>query len=288
MGLRFSLLDHLTHGPKPPNEDAYGATDHAAWVIDGATGVTLGPDILAPSGAAWLAMSLSQVLHDLAPARPSLPQLLHETERAVAERFDAALDPGLRVDAPDLPTGCLGLAQLAGTGLSLSCIGDVSLLHRSARGRVSVLSDPAVEAFGERTLDALRRALRERPDEDPWPALRVQIRENRRMANVPGGYRVVHPRRPWAGLVTTIEVPAAPGDILLLATDGFFRLVDHFELHDAEDLVDTALAVGLAPMLERLREAERADPRGDRALRVKTHDDATAVLLRIDAEDNTS
>ncbi len=288
MSLRFTLLDSLSHGPKPPNEDAHGATAHAAWVIDGATGVTLGPDILAPSGAAWLAAELSQALQEVAPSRPPLPALLTAVDRAIAERFERAIDPGLTLDAPDLPTGCLGLARLEEGRLSLSAIGDVSLLHRGADGNVTVLSDPAVEAFGEATLDALRRAMRERPDEDPWPTLRLQIRENRRMANRPGGYRVVHPRRPWADLVTTTHVEPRAGDVLLLATDGFFRLVDHFGMHDPQDLVATALSAGLSPMLERLREAERGDPRGERALRVKMHDDATAVLLQVAPDDNTN
>jgi hypothetical protein len=52
-------------------------------------------------------------------------------------------------------------------GLELAVIGDVSLLHRRADRSLSVLSDHAVEVFGERTMNALRRALRERPDEDP-------------------------------------------------------------------------------------------------------------------------
>ncbi len=288
MTLRFTTLDTVSHGPKPPNEDAHGATDTAAWVIDGATGVTLGPDILAPSGAAWLAATLSDVLSVEADPALTLPDLLSRAERSVSERFAAAVDPGLAIDGPDLPTGCLGLAMIDRHRLHLAVIGDISLMHRGADGGLTVLSDHAVEAFGERTLESLRRALRERPEEDPWPMLRLQIRENRRMANQPGGYNVVHPTLAWAHRMIVSETDVAAGDVVLLASDGFFRLVDHFGMHDPDDLIDTALAVGLSTLVERLRAAEIDDRRGERAPRVKIHDDATAVLLRVDRVDNTT
>jgi len=287
MALRFKTLDTISHGPKPPNEDAHGATATAAWVIDGATGVTLGPDILAPSGAAWLAGTLSDILLSEGGDAANLQDLLVLAERAVSERFAAAVDPGLVIDGPDMPTGCLGLAVIEEHGLELAVIGDVSLLHRRADRSLSVLSDHAVEAFGERTMDALRRALRERPDEDPWPMLRLQIRENRRMANQPGGYNVVHPTLAWAHRVTRARADVAEGDVLLLASDGFFRLVDHFGMHDPDDLIDAALDIGLSTLVERLRAAEIDDRRGERAPRVKVHDDATAVLLRVET-DNTN
>jgi serine/threonine protein phosphatase PrpC len=287
MALRFKTLDTISHGPKPPNEDAHGATATAAWVIDGATGVTLGPDILAPSGAAWLAGTLSDILLSEGGDAATLQDLLVRAERAVSERFAAAVDPGLVIDGPDMPTGCLGLAVIEENRLELAVIGDVSLLHRRVDRALSVLSDHAVEAFGERTMDALRRALRERPDEDPWPMLRLQIRENRRMANQPGGYNVVHPTLAWAHRVTRARADIAEGDVLLLASDGFFRLVDHFGMHDPDDLIDAALDIGLSTLVERLRAAEIDDRRGERAPRVKVHDDATAVLLRVET-DNTN
>jgi hypothetical protein len=287
MALRFKTLDTISHGPKPPNEDAHGATATAAWVIDGATGVTLGPDILAPSGAAWLAGTLSDILLSEGGDAATLQDLLVRAERAVSERFAAAVDPGLVIDGPDMPTGCLGLAVIEEHGLELAVIGDVSLLHRRADRSLSVLSDHAVEVFGERTMNALRRALRERPDEDPWPMLRLQIRENRRMANQPGGYNVVHPTLAWAHRVTRARADIAEGDVLLLASDGFFRLVDHFGMHDPDDLIDAALDIGLSTLVERLRAAEIDDRRGERAPRVKVHDDATAVLLRVET-DNTN
>ena len=288
MSFRLRILDSITHGPKPPNEDAHGAAHGAAWVIDGATGVSLGPDILAPSGAAWLAATLSQVLADESGPDSDIAGLLAAAESGVSQRFDAAIDPAADIDAPDLPTGCLGLAVLAADRLQLGVIGDISLLHRGAAGSLTLMSDHAVDAFGERTMETLRRALRERPGEDPWPIVRAQIRENRRFANQPGGYNVVHPTLAWAHRVVRGEVAVDHGDVVLLASDGFYRLVDHFSLHDPHTLIDASLDLGLETMVERLRAIEVEDRGGTLAPRVKVHDDATAMLLRVERTDNTS
>jgi hypothetical protein len=55
--------------------------------------VTLGPDILAPSGAAWLAGTLSDILLSEGGDAATLQDLLVRAERAVSERFAAAVDP---------------------------------------------------------------------------------------------------------------------------------------------------------------------------------------------------
>jgi hypothetical protein len=282
MALTFHCIDALTHGPKPPNEDAHGVSPRAAWVIDGATGVSRGPDILEPSGAAWLAETLSDALHGLFRQGTPAPMTatLAAAQAAVAGAFEATVG-GAVIEAPDLPTACLGLALLDGERIDLAVIGDIAILHRATDGTVTHLSDHAVDEFSDRTRTALDEVRRLRPTEDPMPHVREQIRVNRLMANQPGGYNVVHPRLAWDDKVTTATHAAADGDVLLVASDGFFRLVDHFGIHTEADLVEAALSQGLAPLLARLRAEEEADPHGVRAPRIKRHDDATAVLLRV-------
>ena len=59
--MRFEVIDRISI-PSPTaalNEDAVGARDNAAWVVDGATGVSdLPPLVSSQSDAAWLAAQL--------------------------------------------------------------------------------------------------------------------------------------------------------------------------------------------------------------------------------------
>lgn len=63
----------------------------------------------------------------------------------------------------------------------------------------------------------------------------------------------------------------------LLLSDGATRLVDVFGMLDWRELARLAEEYGPAALIERTREAERSDPRGERWPRGKIHDDATVA-----------
>jgi hypothetical protein len=100
--------------------------------------------------------------------------------------------------------------------------------------------------------------------------------------NKPGGYWVVHPSLPWLHAVEHAELSVCDVDHVLIASDEFFRLVDVFGAYDAAGLITSALRVGrLAALCAELRRREADDPTCRRHPRLKSMDDASAVLIRI-------
>jgi hypothetical protein len=74
-----------------------------------------------------------------------------------------------------------------------------------------------------------------------------------------------------------------PGTRILLASDGFMRLVDVFARYDANSLFAASASRGLAPLIDELRNIEVADATASAHPRVKASDDATALLLEVTA-----
>ena len=76
-------------------------------------------------------------------------------------------------------------------------------------------------------------------------------------------------------------VAAVPETVVLLCTDGFYRLADMYGLYDDQALIRAARDRGLAGLVAELRgfEADAADD--IRFGRFKTSDDAAALLLRV-------
>ena len=73
----------------------------------------------------------------------------------------------------------------------------------------------------------------------------------------------------------------APGTRILLMTDGFYRLVSPYGRYTDAGLIEAVNAKGLGPLMQELRGLE-SNPADDAKLgRIKTSDDATALLLEV-------
>jgi len=77
------------------------------------------------------------------------------------------------------------------------------------------------------------------------------------------------------------SVRAVPGSVLLVMTDGFYRLVDPYGLHTGASLAQACVRDGLDAMLAALRAHEAAAGAGT-GMAVKQADDASAVAWRFD------
>lgn len=263
------------------NEDGLGLQGRYAWVIDGATGMSGERMTEGASDAAWLAGRIGEGLEALLGTGPNADQVLGDLEAKMRGDYDEATAHLSERHDDHAPGACLGLigARPAGDGALLLegwFLGDVVALVPS-KGGIVRWTDERAKPFERKTLAALGGQGHE-PGRVP-EAVRRQILENRASFNRPEGYWVVSPRRPWAGQELRFEARIGPGEAIVLATDGFMRLVDVFGAYSDETL-HAALAEGRGDgLMQELRTLERNDPMAAAHLRVKTHDDASVLVI---------
>lgn len=273
--MRFDLIQSLSLAGNPtvPNDDRAGARDRLAWVIDGAT--DLGPPGLVGSqgGAAWLADEADAALRHADAG--STNNLLTALATRMAERFADA-----RTRAPigrwELPIAALLVARLEADGLECGWLGDcVGLLRRSS-GEVVRLGRAPVERDRETALAQSLAAhglgsLKGRNDPVMDALRNSRERPGLAVLGVEGAAEGAEYQR----------AACAPGDELLLMTDGFAALIDSYDAYDAGALMAALSGEGLAALATRLRAIEVEDAACTRFVRFKTSDDATALWLRI-------
>jgi len=253
----------------------------AAWIVDGATGVSDRKMTSGETDAAWLAGLIGESLQGLVLAgRPE--QDFPNLQESVRSAFDAETAHSDVPGDEHAPSACLGFISLRGWSgdgrlrLEGHFLGDVVALVPTESGVIR-WTDERSKPFERRTLAVLEGAGRQlgiMPE-----VVRRQIQENRTRLNHPDGYWVVNPRRPWAGRELHFETVIAPGQPVVLATDGFMRLVDVFAAYS-----DASLHAGLSAgegerLMQELREREREDARAGLYPRVKIHDDATVLVV---------
>ena len=80
-----------------------------------------------------------------------------------------------------------------------------------------------------------------------------------------------------------ISRPVSVGDVFLLASDGFLRLVDVYGAYSLPAFGAAIRADGIASLALKLRQIESDDADCRRFPRVKVMDDATALIMEVTA-----
>ncbi len=264
------------------NEDAVGATSSAAWAIDGATGVSDRPPLVAgTTDAAWLAGALNAALHAaFAMPRPEPLQTLAGVEAKLRMDF-LAVDRAPATPASDQPTAGLAVAVLHEETLHLLGIGDCRIIYEEHTGEVGEFNPSAIGPVEALIIAERRRLMTQYPCEDPWPRLKAFIRPFRDRANQEGGYSIVHPTRPWTTRIVRQTRELRKIRRLLLLSDGLYRLVDVFAAMTATGLMQAAPAKGLSTLSSELRALEDQDRDCTKYPRVKTYDDTSGILIAV-------
>ncbi|RZQ64341.1 hypothetical protein [Amycolatopsis suaedae] len=238
-------------GRPRPTEDYVVVLDNAVVLLDGATSTRPG----LPSGG-WYADKLSTALAQRLRAAPDA-DLADVLADAIAE---VATDNGLR--ARSAPSSTVAMLRW--------CADRVDAL---------VLADSPIVVF---TTDGMRVI-----SDDRLADLRAggQLQtggavHDRR--NTAGGFWVAEADPDAATHAVRASWPVAEVRAVLMATDGVSVGVDEYRVLDWETALDLATRQGPAAVLDVVREAELADPDGDRWPRAKRHDDQALVLLRFD------
>lgn len=283
----FRINIAASQGAGAVNEDVVGHVSDAAWVIDGASGVG-GALTGAPSDAAWFAQQASR---ELAAALATQGGCSTGTIlRHVMERCRAAFQ-GVALRSPEgaheLPSAAFAMVRLVEGRVEFTTLGDCRIIHAGEDGRARVFGETALAAIEARTLDAARRILAAEPDISPAglrDRLMPQLRVNRRLMNRPDGYWVLGLDPDAADHVDTASVPIGAGGRFGIASDGFLRLTEIFDIATPEDLLAVDSEAAFARRMAELRAVEAAlGSLGDYP-RVKVHDDASFVHLNITGE----
>lgn len=272
-------------------DDRYGFDEGTgtAWVVDGATDVgtrRVFPDmveretsgaLLFESDAAWYADTLNGAF--TSPPKPGeapkayLERIIGDVAAVAHKEALVRLDDEPRHNLPSAGgiwmrreggqvdfAGLVDCVAIVRSGSHTQFIGQLDLIKAEHALNRKQLAEPAGKAGGY-----------------------ASARETRGLMNTEGHHWVfsLHPEA--AARAETGRASVSEGDHVLLMSDGFFRLVEPYGICTVETLMDRALEEdGLLSLINDLRNAER-NPEDDVKIgRLKTKDDATALLVRVD------
>jgi hypothetical protein len=277
--LRLVESFSLAGDPAKPNEDAFGGSEHAALVMDGAT--MLGDGLMpGPSDAAWIAQFGARRL--IAHLKDEEPKKALKRALGDAEKSFLALRRAPLEEPWQLPCASMILAAEHEKGLEFLYLGDCGALVEQPDGGLKIVG----ETLDKRAAEAARAAQIAK-DKNLAPASGLRQPEFLRMLRAArnrvnsGDYWLFSPDTRAAAHAQRRIVALEPGAHLLLASDGFLALASDYGAYDAAGLLAAAKAKGLKALGDELRAIEDADALGEKFARFKKSDDATALLLEV-------
>ena len=285
----FSLLGSATQPGSNVNEDGLGSwpaeTPRAAWVLDGVTGINDRALLPGPSDAAWFVAQVQEALPSLLSKAPDMPaaDLVGGLAEELERRQSAAWLDARGADGRETPAASFALVRLIGSEIEILRLGDCLVLLETTDGAVTVMDHPVLAAMEAESRAALL-ALRAQGITDPKQAVAAmmpRLRAQRLRRNLPDGYGVLAAEQRCVAMLHVNRMPALNVRRILLASDGFYRLVDHYNAASDAELVRRTGELGADAMLQQLRAIEAADPLARQHPRLKIADDATALLIGV-------
>jgi serine/threonine protein phosphatase PrpC len=265
------------------NEDALGASASIAFVLDGVTGLADTPVMPGKSDAAWVAHAARDALlkHERAS---DVRALITDVATTITKRFEAER---LRVPAAryEMPWTTLSLIAVEPGQMHIAFVGDSRVLIET--------SDDEVHNFGihpsrtefESKLAAKMLAARKGQAlgvESIRATVLPDLRRARDTVNMPNGFWLLGADAAVGANAKVTSLALEGPATVLLATDGFYALVEDYRRYGDRELIATAQTLGLAILGRELRHIEDDDPDGEQYPRMKKSDDATALLVRVE------
>lgn len=278
--MKLKLAGHISQGSGTVNEDAIGYIGdpddvQAAWALDGVTGINDRSLGLQGSDAQWFVARIDAHLRSLLPE-------VRNIQSVMSGIVDRLIDDLAHITLPDNydpPAACIAAICKIGSEWQAMRLGDCRLLAEDKEGFHRIVDFPNDDFDHWVTAEAVRlRAGGLSNLKDIAQALQPALFAERRRRNRPGGYGVIEADR--ACLAFAEYMPLADPSAVLLASDGFFRLVDHYAETTESELLRRAVAgSGVASLYDTLRAIELGDPDCRKFPRLKPGDDASAIAL---------
>jgi len=282
----MAITQHLSlkaacssRGDGAVNEDFFGWTNSAAWVLDGATGVS-DNKLPYPSDAYWFVRTFSRFLDQ---------ELLMTPQASTIDALSTAISKtrsqyGEHKEIETAPSAAFIMVRLLEDCIEVCSLGDCKALFLNDAGKLEYFYDASLEPFENKTLSALkefRSQQPEAPQQDIIQQLKPVIRENRRFMNQPDGYSILSLHEIDANAFKIRHIPYRQNLKIAMMSDGFLRYAETLGQGSYLDLYNRAMNRPLDRILQKIRQLEHDDPECKKFVRVKRSDDATAIVVEV-------
>ena len=264
------------------NEDIAHVVSNAAWVLDGATGLSQENHMPGDSDAKWYVEAWDTYLTDAVTISDnSLEEIVLAGIAKVNDEYRQILG-GKAIEEIDVPSSGIALIRWGKEELEYFILGDCQLW---------IMKNESVEKIADYKLPLLDDEVSKRMNtyikqgiaaSEARNKIKQLLIENRLLKNKKNGYWILSLDQEAVAHAISGKLSFNHDDQraeILLLSDGYYAIVDKYKALTEKEVFDKIEAKGLESVYHLIRQIEEKDPNQSRFARFKKSDDASAIFI---------
>ncbi|TGY43289.1 hypothetical protein E5347_00315 [Clostridium sartagoforme] len=266
-----------------PNEDKITIIDGAAWVLDGATGITGKRITEKETDALWYVEKINNYLIKNINSSKSLKDIMKSAIREVKESY-ITYDGYKNLDEVDYPCAAIALVRFNNKELEYYVMGDCTLIYKEKGDNAVEIVDKRIIELEERILNSMVKVSKEK-EVSILEARRYcdnEVLDVRKMKNKSNGYWILELNEEAIdnGLYGKIAISKEVS--ISLTSDGFSQYYDTFNLAEGySEFIDIVKETNIDDLYNNLYLSQEDDSECNNYPRLKKRDDSSIVYFEV-------
>lgn len=281
--MKIQTSKGISHSVSPVNEDVFNIVENAAWVIDGATGLTNKRITDFKSDAQWYASRWNSYLTENINSNSDINEIIKEGITFIKKEYEGfkGFD---KLSELDYPCAAIALIRIKNNKIEYYVLGDSSLVYKCDGGNTSEIYDKHLEELEVSILNKIKAVKREKNINmlEAKAYCLEEIKNTRMLKNTNEGYWILELDEQAADHAICGSIDAQNNIKVFMTSDGFSQYYDTINIaENCEEFLDLAEANDMNTLCEKLRLEQDKDSLCNKYPRLKKSDDATLVYLEI-------
>ena len=266
-----------------PNEDKITVLDNAAWILDGATGLTGKRITEKETDALWYVEALDDYLKKHINSSKDIKEIIKNAIKEVKEKY-SKYDGFNDLEEIDYPCAALALVRLNSKELEYYVIGDCTLIYSQENESIKEIVDRKLIGLEENILRKMREVSKVNNISvlDARRFCNDEVISVRKLKNKLNGYWILEFNEDAVdrGLYNKISIN---GEIsICITSDGFSQFYDTFNLaEDYKAFINLLKESNVEDIFNTLYEEQEKDSNCNDYQRLKKRDDTSIIYFEL-------
>ena len=266
------------------NEDIAFINNYAAWILDGATGLSRKNLVDTESDAKWFVEQWDEYLKkNIMKWNMELKDIVSEGIKQINNNFHTNLNDSQKsnLQSIDLPSSTIALIRWDKNYIDYLLLGDCTLMFKNNNNEIKYIKDETLDHLDGIVIEFMTREKKKNS------ISHIEARElamdllvkHRSLKNKPNGYWSLGFSKESAEKAKVGKEKLEKESKILLMSDGFSILFNKYTKVKKEEIFDIIEQEGLKSCYKLIREIEDNDPECIQYPRLKKSDDSSAIFI---------